>query len=113
MQSWLSASQCFYSNATVLASHGMNMIVDRLVDFVLKKKKNKKHPNVLVSIFMFNFFSSGISGTGEAFSLFSPNNFKNKFQKGICPFPHGIFKNVLGIRRKESSPQRWFTKFMT
>lgn len=49
---------------------------------------------------MFNVLNSGVSGTG-AFSLFSPIHFKNEFQKGICPFPHGIFKKVLKVGDKK------------
>jgi len=54
------------------------------------------------------------------FYLFVPINFKNKFQKGICPFTYGkfFFKNVLNARRKKkkekNSPHRVrFTKFMS
>lgn len=37
-------------------------------------------------------------------------NFKNKFQKGICPFIYGILKNVLkarGKKKKEILPTEY------
>ena len=83
-----------------------------------KKKKHQELPLCQFSCF-FNFTKLGLTDMGT-FYLFVPINFKNKFQKGICPFTYGkfFFKNVLNARRKKkkekNSPHRVrFTKFMS